>query len=58
MKRWKLPQTASSASAKFAIDGRLTMLGRRQKREKWILLAPALALLALVTLIPLANTLC
>ncbi|QFT66098.1 Trehalose transport system permease protein SugA [Labrenzia sp. THAF35] len=33
------------------------MLGRRQKREKWILLAPALALLALVTLIPLANTL-
>ncbi len=33
------------------------MLGRRQKREKWILLAPALAVLALITLIPLANTL-
>ncbi len=33
------------------------MLGRRQTKEKWILLAPAMLVLALITLIPLANTL-
>lgn len=32
------------------------MLGRRQLREKWFLLAPAMAVLALITLMPLANT--
>ncbi|PVB62211.1 sugar ABC transporter permease [Labrenzia sp. 011] len=33
------------------------MLGRRQKQEKWMLLAPAMFVLALITLVPLANTL-
>jgi multiple sugar transport system permease protein len=32
------------------------MFGRRRKQEKWILLAPAILVLALITLIPLANT--
>ncbi|MBO6511190.1 MAG: sugar ABC transporter permease [Roseibium sp.] len=32
------------------------MFGRRRKKEKWILLAPAILVLALITLIPLANT--
>ncbi|WP_420413925.1 carbohydrate ABC transporter permease [Roseibium sp.] len=32
------------------------MHGRRQKREKWILLAPAVAVLGTITLLPLANT--
>jgi multiple sugar transport system permease protein len=32
------------------------MFGRRRKQEKWILLAPAILVLGLITLIPLANT--
>lgn len=32
------------------------MFGRRRKKEKWILLAPAILVLALITVIPLANT--
>lgn len=32
------------------------MIGRRRKQEKWMLLAPAILVLALITLIPLANT--
>ncbi|CTQ55479.1 Trehalose transport system permease protein SugA [Roseibium album] len=32
------------------------MFGRRRKQEKWILLAPAILVLALITLTPLANT--
>lgn len=32
------------------------MFGRRRKKEKWKLLAPAILVLALITLIPLANT--
>ncbi|MBL4786376.1 MAG: sugar ABC transporter permease [Cohaesibacteraceae bacterium] len=33
------------------------MFGQRQKREKWFLLAPAMMLLALITLLPLVKTL-
>ncbi|WP_439528422.1 carbohydrate ABC transporter permease [Pannonibacter sp.] len=33
------------------------MLGRRQIREKWMLLVPAMAVLGVITLVPLVNTL-